>query len=77
MTQTQTFPLHAHGQALLVAAILAAVALAFVNQALFAVSTCVGQVFSDGPLKEAFATFTTVNTIVLPCKHNHAEPQKR
>lgn len=72
-----TFPLHTHSQALLVAAILTAIALAFVDQALFDVSTLVGQVFSNGSFKEPFASFTTVYAVMLPCesKHTRHEPQ--
>lgn len=65
---THTFPLHAHGEALLVAAVLAAIPLALVNQALFVVSTCVGKILPDGPLEEAFASLTAVDAIVLSCR---------
>lgn len=67
---THTFPLHSHGQTLLIAAVLAAIALAFIDQTLLAVPACVGQVFSDGPLKETFAPLTAVHTIVFSCIHN-------
>lgn len=72
---THTFPLHAHGQTLLVAAVLAAIALAFINQTLLAVSTRVGQVFPDGPLEETFAPLTAVHTIVFSCIHGKAKTQ--
>lgn len=64
----RTFPLHAHCQALLVAAVLAAIALTFVNQALFVVPASVTQVFSHCTFEETFATLTAVHSIVLACK---------
>lgn len=60
-----TFPLHAHGQALLVAAVLAAIALAFVDQALFIVPAGVAQVLAHSPFEKAFAALTAVNSIVF------------
>lgn len=63
-----TFPFHAHGQALLVAAVLAAVALAFVDQTLFVIPAGVSQVFTHSSFEEAFASLTAVNTIVFPFK---------
>lgn len=64
---THTFPLHAHGEALLVATVLAAVSLSLVYQALLVVSTRVGEVFTHGPLEEAFAPLTAVHAVVLSC----------
>lgn len=60
-----TFSLHAHGQALLVATVLAAVPLTLVDQALLIVSTRVGKIFTDSPFEEAFATLTAVHPIVF------------
>lgn len=60
-----TFPFHAHGQALLVAAVLAAIALAFVDQALFVVPAGIAQVFAHGSLEETFTTLTAVDSIVF------------
>jgi len=51
----------------LVATVLAAISLALVNQALLVVSTRVGEIFTDGPLEEAFAAFAAVHAIVLSC----------
>lgn len=62
-----TFPLHAHGQALLVAAVLAAVALALVDEAVLVVPAGVDEVLPDGPLEEALATLTAVHPVVLSC----------
>lgn len=59
------FPLHAHGQALLVTAVLAAIALAFVNQALFVIPAGIAQVFAYSSFEETFATLTAVHSIVL------------
>lgn len=61
-----TFSLHAHGQTLLIAAVLAAVPLALVYQTLLNFSTRVCEVFPDGSLEEALASFTAVNTIMFP-----------
>lgn len=61
-----TFSLHAHGQTLLIAAVLAAVPLALVYLAILIVSTRVREVFPDGSLEEALASFTAVNTIMFP-----------
>lgn len=63
---SDTFPLHAHGQALLIAAVLAAVALAFVDQTLFVVPAGVAQVFAHGPFKETFTALAAVNSVVFP-----------
>ena len=63
-----TFSLHAHGQALLVAAVLAAVALALVHQALFVIPARVTQVFAHGAFEEAFAAFAAVHSVVFPYK---------
>lgn len=60
-----TFPLHAHDQALLIAAVLTAVALTLVNEAVFVIPTRVDEVFPYGSLEEAFAAFTAVHTVVL------------
>ncbi len=60
-----TFSLHAHGQALLVAAVLAAVPLSLINHTVFVVPTGIGQVFAHGPLEEAFTALTAVDTVVL------------
>lgn len=54
------FALHAHLQAFLVAAVLAPVTLALVDQALAVLSARVRQVFADGSLEEPFA----------PCKQD-------
>lgn len=63
-----TFPLHAHGQTLLIAAVLAAIALAFVNQALFVIPAGVAQIFAHSSFEETFATLTAVHSIVFACK---------
>lgn len=60
-----TFPLHAHDKALLIATVLAAVALALVNEAVFIIPTGVDEVLPYGSLEEPFAAFTTVHTVVL------------
>jgi len=65
-SQACTFPLHPHGEALLIAAVLAAVALALVDEAVLVVTAGVDQVFPDGPLKEALAALAAVHPIVLP-----------
>ena len=72
-----TFPLHAHSQTLLVAAVLASVALPLVDQTLFVVPAGVGEVFPDGPLEEPFATLTAVHTIVLSWTHTHTQTHIR
>lgn len=59
------FPLHAHGQTLLIAAVLAAIALAFVNQALFVIPAGVAQIFAHSSFEETFATLTAVHSIVF------------
>lgn len=75
--QGLTFPLHAHHQALLVAAVLTSVPLALVNETVFIIATGVHEVFPYGSLEEPFATFATVHAVVLPCsqeeKVNRAE----
>lgn len=63
-----TFPLHAHGQALLIAAVLAAIALAFVNQALFVIPAGIAQVFAHSSFEETFTTLTAIDSIVFACK---------
>ena len=60
-----TFPLHAHDQALLVAAVLTAIALTLVNEAVFVIPTRGDEVFPYGSLEEPFAAFTTVHAVVL------------
>lgn len=60
-----TFPLHAHDKALLIATVLAAVALALVNEAVFIIPTRVDEILPYRPLEEPFAAFTTVHPIVL------------
>lgn len=62
-----TFPLHAHGQALLVAAILTPVSLPLVDQTVLVVTAGVGQVFAYCPLEEALAALATVHSIVFAC----------
>lgn len=63
-----TFSLHSHGQTLLIAAVLAAVSLAFVDDAVLAVSAGVGQVLAHGPFEETFASLTAVHTVVFTCR---------
>lgn len=63
-----TFPLHAHGQALLVTAVLTPVSLPLVDQAVLVVTAGVGQVFTYCPLEETLASLTTVHSIVLACR---------
>lgn len=63
--ESLTFPLHAHDKALLIATVLAAVALALVNEAVFIIPTRVDEVFPYGSLEETFTAFTTVHSIVL------------
>lgn len=63
-----TFPFHAGGQALLVTAVLATVALAFVHHAVLVVAAGVGQVLAYGAFEETFATFAAVHPIMLPCE---------
>lgn len=63
--QALTFPLHACGQALLIAAVLTAVPLALVHRAVLVVPARVGQVLANGAFEEAFAALTTVNPIVF------------
>lgn len=63
-----TFSLHAHCQALLVAAVLAAVPLSLIHHTVFIVPAGVGQVFAYCSLEEAFTALTAVDTIVLTCR---------
>lgn len=63
-----TFPFHAHGQALLVATVLAAIALAFVNQAFLVIPAGVAQVFAHSSLEKPFATLTAVHSIMFTCQ---------
>lgn len=67
-----TFPLHAHGQALLVAAVLAAVALPLVDQTVLVVPAGVGQVLAHRPLEEALAALAAVHPVVLACGRGRA-----
>lgn len=60
-----TFPLHAHGQALLIAAVLAAIALALVHQTLLVIPAGVAQVFAHCSFEKTLAAFTAVDSIVL------------
>lgn len=60
-----TLSLHSHGQALLVAAVLAAVPLAFVHQTVLIVSACVAQVLPHSALEKALAALAAVHAIVL------------
>lgn len=60
-----TFPLHAHRQALLIAAVLAAVALTLVHQTLFVVPASVAQVFAHSPFKEPFTALAAINSVVF------------
>lgn len=60
-----TLSLHPHGQALLVAAVLAAVPLAFVHQTVLIVSACVAQVLPHSALEKALAALAAVHAIVL------------
>ena len=61
----RTFPLHAHGQALLVAAVLTAVPLPLVHQTVLVVPAGVAQILTHRPLEEALAALTAVHAIVL------------
>lgn len=60
-----TFSLHAHGQAFLIAAVLAAVSLTLVNHTVLVVSAGVGQVLPYGSLKEPLAALTAVDAVVF------------
>ncbi len=60
-----TLSLHSHGQALLVAAVLAAVPLAFVHQTVLTVSACVAQVLPHSALEKALAALAAVHAVVL------------
>ena len=60
-----TFSLHAHGQALLIAAVLASVPLSLIHNAVFIVPTGVAQVFPNCSLEEAFAALTAVYAIMF------------
>lgn len=62
-----TFPLHAHGQALLVAAVLAPVPLPLVDQTVLVVPAGIGQVLAHCPLEEALTALTAVHPVVLAC----------
>lgn len=59
-----TLHLHAHLQALLQPAELAAVAVVLVDDAVLATPTAVGQILPHAPFEETFATFTTDSSIV-------------
>lgn len=65
-----TFPLHATGQALLVATVLAAVALAFVHQAVLVVPAGVAQVLAYRALEETLAALAAVHSVVLTYREN-------
>lgn len=60
-----TLSLHPHGQALLVAAVLAAVPLTFVHQTVLVVPARIAQVLPHGAFEKALAAFAAVNSIVL------------
>lgn len=60
-----TFSLHTHGQALLVAAVLAPVPLSLVHHTVLVVPTGVGQVFAHCSLEEAFTALAAVDAIML------------
>lgn len=72
-----TFPLHAHSQALLIAAVLAPIALAFVNQTLLVVPASVAQVFADSSFEETFAALAAVDSIVLACNGHKVNNSKK
>lgn len=72
-----TFSLHAHGQALLIAAILAAIALALVHQALFVIPAGIAQVFAHSSFEETFTTLTAIDPVVLACKLHKLQTQIR
>lgn len=59
-----TFHFHAHLQALLQPAELAAVSVMLVDNTVLAASAAVGQILSHAPFEETFATFTTDSPIV-------------
>ena len=71
-----TFSLHAHHQALLVAAVLTAIPLTLVNEAVLVIPACVHEVLAYGSLEEAFAAFTAIHTIVLSCSQEKAREKK-
>ena len=56
-----TFSLHAHGQALHVAAVLTAVPLPLVDQATFLIAAGILQVFAHCAFEEALAALATVD----------------
>lgn len=58
-------PLHASGQALLIATVLTAIPLALVHCAVFVIAAGVGQVLPNGALEEALAALAAVHPIVL------------
>ena len=60
-----TFSLHAHGQTLLVSAVLATVPLALVDDAVLVVPAGVGQVLAYRPLEEALAALAAVHAVVF------------
>lgn len=70
-----TLPLHASSQALLIAAVLTAVTLTLVDEAVLVIPARVDEVFPYGSLEEAFAAFTTVHTIVLSWPQEKDIPQ--
>ena len=65
VTGSLGFPLHPHGKTLLVAAVLAAVALALVDQAVLVVTAGVGQVLPHRAFEEAFAALAAVHPIMF------------
>ena len=68
-----TFAPHAAGQALLVAAVLAAVALPFVHHAVAVIPAAVAQILPDRPLKETLTALAAVHPVVLPCGGQRSE----
>lgn len=58
-------PFHPHRQTLLVSAVLTPIPLPLVDDAGLLLATGVGKVLADGPLEESFASFATVDAIVL------------
>lgn len=65
MGEGLTLSLHASGQALLIATVLASVPLALVHRTVFVITTRVGQVLPYGAFEEALAALTAVNPVVL------------
>lgn len=63
-----TFSLHAHRQTFLVAAVLAAVPLALIDDTVLVVATGVGEVFAHRPFEEALAALAAVDPVVFTCR---------